>query len=113
MKFSSRLLKTAGTVVYVLFESDRLITEKNPGNPIGVVSSEHTASLFYQRDSKRRNFFQFNLDELPEETGIPGNLTPPPLPSVEEVDATRKRVEDRTQEMQRFLEEMKMKRKKR
>lgn len=110
MKFLSKLLKQAGTVVYVLFESDRPINDKNPGNPIGVVSSEEKTKLFYGQDSKHRNYFIFNLDEVPEQTGVPGNPIPPPAPAA--MDDTRKRVEETTQKMQRLLEEMRTKKKK-
>jgi len=94
----------------VLFEYDSSVTGPKKEHPVAVVSNEAVAEQFYQHDPKNRDWIPFNLDEVPEQTGVPGNPIPPAPPSMDEIEATRKRVEETTQSMQQFLEQMKNRR---
>ena len=108
--------------VYVLFQSEQPITGTNKGSPVGVVSDPALANSFYYGDTEHRDFIMFNLDEIPQHTGIPG--TPPSEPEKSTVDspdysniqrsideATRKALET-NQQMDTLLNKLKKRKKK-
>jgi len=119
MRFEAKFLKkkAAGGVVYVIFESDRpIFPGKNDGNPIGVVSYEKTANAFYQQKPEYRNYIPFNLDELPELSGTPGNPLPPSSePDYgklrSQVEQTQRQVDETNQRAQRLMEKLQRRKK--
>lgn len=101
------------SVVYVLFEYDPSVTGPKKEHPVGVVSSEEVAEAFYQHDPKNRDWIPFNLDEVPEQTGVPGSLIPEkPKPAVDygqlrsEVEQTKKQVIETNRRMQELTQRL-------
>lgn len=111
------------SVVYVLFEYDPSVTGPKKEHPIGVVTSEEVAEDYYQKDPKNRDWIPFNLDEVPEQTGVPGSLIPekekpessvevPATPSVDygrlrsELEQTQQRVDRTNLKTQQMLEKL-------
>jgi hypothetical protein len=113
MKFNAKLLHNklaeGGRSVYVLMESEKpIVPGANEGTPVAVVTSEQQANLFIGKDAKHRNWFMFNLDELPDNV----QPVPEPLPLDEQqkkIDETRQSVEKTTQDVQQFLQGLKSK----
>ena len=106
------------SVVYVVIESDKPITAANKGDVIGVVTTEEQANTFYQGDPERRDYIPFNLDELPELTGTPGQPLPAPAaqPAASDdyaklLEQTRNRVNETAQRMQRLTDKMNQRKK--
>ena len=105
------------SVKWVVIESDRPITGSNPGNPVGIVSTEEKANAFYQKDPEHRDYIPFNEDELPELTGEAGSPLPAsPPPPVDysklqkEVQEACRRTEETNQRMQQVLDRLNKKR---
>lgn len=112
MKFNAKLLRNKiaeGRGIYVLMESEKpIVPGVNEGTPVAVVTSEQQANLFIGQDAKKRNWYLFNLDELPE------NIQPVPEPAPADerqrkIDETRQSVEKTTQDVQQFLQGLKNK----
>ena len=102
--------------VYVLLQSDRRITGTNKGYPVGVVSDQSVANDFYQTDSEHRDWLLFNLDEVPEHTGIPGTpTTTPPVDAnyvrmQKEVDEAHRRTLETSKKVDELVNKLKRKR---
>ena len=112
MKFNAKLLHNKlaeGRSVFVLMESEKpIVPGVSEGMPVAVVTSEQQANLFIGNDAKHRNWFLFNLDELPENV----QPMPEPLPDDEQklkLDNTRQNVERTTQDVQQLLRDLKNK----
>lgn len=102
MKFTSNSLTkiSNGKTVFLLMERENKNTQI--WSPVGVVDSMSVSSSFYSKDPDHRDVYQFILNELPEETGVPADpYTPPP-----DWEVTRQQVEDATQKTQQFLKKI-------
>ena len=94
-------------IVYVLTQIDR---DTKTERPCAVCTSEQQAEQFYALDNKNHDYIPFNVDEIPQLSGVPYE-TPAPNLQEEAIRNTTNSLRESTRLMQETLKNLKNRRK--